>query len=206
MRFFTMTTLFLVLALFQTAPANAQKKETKEVKMPNETFETIFARKSVRKFKDAELSKERLQLIVKAGMAAPTAVDKRPWHFVVVQDAKLLQKLGEQLPYAKMAKQASAAIVVVGDLKQQHGGKDSDYWIMDCSAATQNILLAVESLGLGAVWTAVYPDMERVKTVRSLLDVPEDMMPLNVIPIGTPKGNPKAKDKYDKSRLHWNNW
>jgi len=172
----------------------------------NETLKTIMNRKSVRSYQAAPISKEQLELIVKAGMAAPTAVDKRPWEFVVITDRALLKQLAEALPYAKMAEQAAAAILVAGDLDRQHGGREADYWMVDCAAAAENILLAVESLGLGAVWTAVYPEQERIEAVRELLDVPSGVVPLALIPIGAPGGDQKPKDKWDPRRLHWNGW
>lgn len=172
----------------------------------NETIKTIMNRKSVRAYKDEPISKEKLELIVKAGMAAPTAVDKRPWEFIVITDKAMLKKLSDVLPYAKMTEKAAAAIIVAGDLDRQNGGRESDYWVMDCSAATENILLAVESLGLGAVWTAVYPNKDRLDPVRKLLKIPSTIVPLNVIPIGVPTGAEKPKDKWNPKQLHWNGW
>jgi nitroreductase len=172
----------------------------------NETLKTIFNRKSVRRYRADPIPKEKLELIVKAGMAAPTAVDKRPWEFVVITDKALLKKLGDALPYAKMAEKAGAAILVAGDLDRQFGGREADYWIVDCAAAAENILLAVESLGLGAVWTAVYPEKERIEAVRRLLNVPSSIVPLAFIPIGAPGGDQKPKDKWNPQQLHWNEW
>jgi nitroreductase len=163
-------------------------------------------RKSVRAYKEGAIPKEKLELIVKAGMAAPTARDTRPWEFVVITDKGLLKKLNDALPYAKMTEKAGAAIVVAGDLDRQNGGRDSVYWIMDCSAAIQNILLAVESLGLGAVWTAVHPNKERVDPVRQLLKLPSNIVPLALIPIGIPTGAEKPKDKWNPKQVHWNGW
>ena len=172
----------------------------------NETLKTIMNRKSVRAYKEGAIPKEQLETIVKAGMAAPTAVDKRPWEFVVVTDKALLKKLSDVLPYAKMAEKAAAAILVAGDLDKQHGGRDSDYWVMDCSAAIENILLAVESLGLGAVWTAIYPNKDRIDPVRALIKMPSQVVPLALIPIGIPTGAEKPKDKWNPKQVHWNGW
>ncbi len=172
----------------------------------NDTIKTIMNRKSVRAYKEGPVSKEQLEVIVKAGMAAPTAVDKRPWEFIVVTDKAMLKKLSDVLPYAKMVEKAGAAIIVAGDLDRQQGGRESDFWMVDCSAATENILLAIESLGLGAVWTAVYPDKERIEAVRKLLKIPSTVVPLNVIPVGIPTGAEKPKDKWNPKQLHWNGW
>jgi len=177
-----------------------------EEALMNDTLKTIFARKSVRSYRSDAVPDEKLQMLVRAGMAAPTAVDKRPWEFVVVTDRAVLKQLADALPYAKMADRAAAAIIVGGDVRKQWGGMESDYWIMDCSAATQNILLAAESMGLGAVWTAVYPEDSRVRAVRQILGIPPHVVPLNLIPVGVPAGREKAKDKYDPKQLHWNKW
>ena len=172
----------------------------------NDTIKTIMNRKSVRAYKEGAVSKEQLEVIVKAGMAAPTAVDKRPWEFIVINDKAMLKKLSDILPYAKMTEKAAVAIIVAGDIDRQQGGRESDFWMVDCSAATENVLLAVESLGLGAVWTAVYPDKERIEAVRKLLKIPSTVVPLNVIPVGIPTGAEKPKDKWNPKQLHWNGW
>ncbi len=172
----------------------------------NEALKNIMTRKSVRAFTDAPVSEAQLTELVKAGMAAPSAVDTRPWDFIVVTDKTLLGQLAKYLPHAKMTAQAAAAIVVSGDLRRQHGGENSLFWLMDCSAATENILLAAEALGLGAVWTAVFPVAERVAVVRKLLGMPEHVIPLNLIPLGVPAGEPRAKDKYNPLQVHKNRW
>jgi len=189
-----------------TKTKEAAPSATKGTAM-NETLKIIFSRKSVRTFQEGKVvPRETLELIVRAGMAAPSARDRRPWQFVVVTDPLVLKELTDDLPYAKMTAQAGAAIVVLGDLDTQNGGRSSDYWLQDCSAVTQNILLAVESLGLGAVWTAVYPNQDRIVPVRRILGLPDHIMPLNLIPVGFPAGETKPKDKWDASRIRWNGW
>ncbi len=172
----------------------------------NNTLGTIFGRKSVREFRQGEIGIDTLDLIIRAGMSAPTAVDRRPWEFILVRNRSTLGKLAAELPYAKMAEYASAGIVVAGDINRQWGGTDSDFWVQDCSAATENILLAVESLGLGAVWTALHPYDDRKKTVTDLLAIPPHVIPLCFIPVGIPAHNGAAKDKYDASRIHFEKW
>ncbi len=172
----------------------------------NPALKTIFSRKSVRAYKNTPVPDETFTLLVKAGMAAPTAVDKRPWEFVIITDRPLLKQLAAALPYARMAEQSAGVIIVSGDIERQFGGPDSQFWIMDCSAATENILLAAESLGLGAVWTAVYPDNGRVAAIRKILGMPDRIIPLSLIPVGVPEGNPKPKDKYNAAQIHRNRW
>jgi nitroreductase len=129
------------------------------------------------------------------------AVNIQPWSFVVVTKRKTHDELCDKLPYAKMLDKAGAAIVVCGipDFSK-------DYWVMDCSAASENILLACHALGLGAVWTAVYVDKERIATVRNILHIPENIIPLNVIPIGIPKEKGKAIEKFKEGNIHWEGW
>jgi len=172
----------------------------------NETLETIFERKSVRHYTSEKVSKEQLALLVKAGMAAPSAMDKRPWAFVVISERNLLDQLAGMLPYGKMLKNANAALVVCGDLHKALEGEAQPYWVQDCSAATQNILLAAESMGLGAVWTGVHPIKEREEEVRKIIGAPGHIVPLNVIAIGYPEGREKPKDKWDETNLHWEKW
>jgi len=169
--------------------------------MENETLNTIYSRRSVRSFTGEAVPRESLAKIVRAAMAAPSAVNIQPWSFVVVTKRETLDELCDKLPYAKMLDKAGAAIVVCGipDFSK-------DYWVMDCSAASENILLACHALGLGAVWTAVYVDKERIANVRNILHIPENIIPLNVIPIGVPKEKGKALEKFKEGNIHWEGW
>jgi len=172
----------------------------------NQTLMTILNRKSVRKFSDQPVSKEQLETILRAGMAAPSAVNIQPWAFIAVTSREILDELNDRLPYAKMLRQSSAAIVVCGDLSKTNDAGYKDYWVQDCSAATQNILLAAEALGLGAVWTAVYHEQDRIDTVRDILNLPDHIIPLNVIPIGRPADDSPVKDKWKPENIHWDVW
>ena len=175
--------------------------ETKESDGSNQTLETIFNRKSVRKYTERPVEKEKLETLVRAGMAAPSSRDRRPWEFVIVTDRDLLDKMGDGLPLARMLKETKQAIIVCGDTV-----KSENAWPLDCSAAAQNILLAAESMGLGAVWTAAYPYPERMKIIQDALQLPEHILPLTVIPLGYPTGIEKPKDKYNKKQIHYNGW
>lgn len=175
--------------------------ETKESEGSNQTLETIFNRKSVRKYTERPVEKEKLETLVRAGMAAPSSRDRRPWEFVIVTNRDLLDKMGDGLPLARMLKETKQAIIVCGDTV-----KSENAWQLDCSAAAQNILLAAESIGLGAVWTAAYPYPERMKIIRDALQLPEHILPLTVIPLGYPTGIEKPKDKYNKKQIHYNGW
>jgi nitroreductase len=165
----------------------------------------IHSRKSVRNFTGQEVNKEFLEKIVKAGMAAPTAVNKQPWSFVVVTDRKTLDSLRDGLPHAKMLDKAGAAIIVCA-IPEKAFEKKVEYAVIDSTCASENILLAAEALGLGAVWTAAYPYQDRMGFVRKTLNIPDDVIPLNVIPIGYPTGGDKPKDKFKPENIHWEKW
>lgn len=171
----------------------------------NSVINLILNRKSVRNFTNVPVTKPQLELIVKAGMSAPSARNIQPWSFIVVTERPQLDALAERLPSAKMLFEASAAIVVCGT-PEKSGEHPEGFWIQDCSAATQNILLAVESMGLGGVWTAAYPRMDRVNAVKAVLSIPDDIFPLNVIPIGYPKGEHRPAEKFKPERIHWEKW
>lgn len=166
----------------------------------------ILQRKSVRAYTDRAVSHEQLDTLIRAAMAAPTGRDMRPWHFIVLEGRHQLSPLAEQLPYAKMLAEAQAAVVVCGDMSvTDKEGNPSRNWTFDCSAATENLLLQAEAMGLGAVWTGVYPYDERIKAVKQALHLPDHLIPLNVIPIGYPKGDPQPKDKYDPAKVEYRN-
>ena len=170
-------------------------------------LENILARKSVRNYTDEPVRRSQLDTLLRAAMAAPTGRDMRPWKFVVIDDKAAMAALADSLPYAKMLREAQAAVAICGDLSvTDDKGNPSKNWTFDCSAATENLLLAAEALGLGAVWTGVYPYEERLAAVKSALGLPEEIIPLALIPIGHPKGDPQPKDKFNKDNIHYNGW
>lgn len=189
------------IALLLLSVACNSNTETKEDKASNPTLETIFNRKSVRKYTEQPVEKEKLEMLVRAGMAAPSSRDRRPWEFIIVTDRAILDQMGDGLPLARMLKDTKQAIIVCGDTI-----KSNNAWQLDCSAAAQNVLLAAESMGLGAVWTAAYPYPERMKVVREALQLPEHIVPLTVIPLGYPTGIEKPKDKFNQKQVHYNGW
>lgn len=169
----------------------------------NVTLETIMTRTSVRKYADKPVEKEKIDAMLRAGMAAPTAVNKQPWHFVVINDKAKLNELAAANPRAKMLLTAPLAIVVCGDMTKALQGKGQEYWIQDCSAATENILLAAHALGLGAVWTGCYPTDDRVAEVSKVLKLPQNIVPLCVIAIGHPAEQPTPKDKWKPENVSY---
>lgn len=197
--FYVLLAVVLVIVFLKTSCMGVVNQDEATLKS-KAVLENIAERKSVRKFLNKEVEEEKITAMVKAGMAAPSGMDRRPWEFVIVTDRAALDSMAAGLPYAKMLKQAPLAIVVCGNPTL------SSYWYLDCSAATQNILLAAEALNLGAVWTAAYPYDDRSNVVRKCTDIPEDIIPLCVIPIGYPDGAQKAKDKYDATKVHRNKY
>ena len=172
----------------------------------NPTLEVIFSRKSVRHFTGAPVSREQLLVLAKAGMAAPSAKNMQPWKFIALTDHSLMDQLAEGLPFAKMLKEAGGAIVVCGNNQNLSPVSHSEIWSQDCAAATQNILLAAESMGLGAVWTACYPYPTRYGLVQKVLGLPDYIIPFSVVPIGIPTGEDVPKDKFLAENLIWERW
>ncbi len=189
--------IFVIIFVIMIA-CNSNPKDSEL--QTRDALENIFSRKSVRKFMDKPVEEEKVQLLLKAGMSGPSGKDLRPWEFIVVDSRTVLDSLASELPYAKMLKEAPMAIIVCGDTTK------SSYWYLDCSAATENILLAAEALGLGAVWTATYPYEDRMQTVKKYTGIPDQISSLCVIPVGYPAAPRSPKDKWDASRIHRNQW
>lgn len=174
--------------------------ESEKSAIMNPILETIFARHSVRHFEDRAVSADTMMMLARAAMAAPSGLDIRPWQVILIDDTDLIDRLADSLPNAKMAKQVYNAVVICGDTEASH------HWIVDCAVAGENLLLAAQSMGLGAVWTAVYPDPNRVRVVINELGIPDNMMPLVFIPVGYPTGEDRPKDKFDTTKIHHNKW
>jgi nitroreductase len=171
----------------------------------SDIVQIIYQRKSVRNFTGAPVSKEELWELVKAGMAAPSAVNCQPWEFIIITERTTLDQLAEALPYAKMLFKAGAAIIVCGVPELAHH-KYPEYAVIDSTLASENILLAAEAFGLGALWTAAYPYPERMEPVRTILHIPENIIPLNVIPVGHPTGEDMPKQKFNEKKIRWEHW
>ena len=171
----------------------------------NDFLNIIGKRTSVRVYTPQAVEPAQTACLLRAAMAAPSSKNRRPWHFVVVSQAAVRQALAAQLPYAKMLNEAPLSIAVCGDT-DVHTGEAAVSWVMDCSAATENLLLAATAMGLGAVWTGVYPYEDRITAVRKALALPENIVPLNIIAVGHPAKPPAAKDKWLPERIHYEQW
>ena len=174
--------------------------------MNNDLIQLIMTRTSIRAFQDKPVSDETVEVLLKAAMAAPSAKNSQPWSFVVIRDRALLEKLGDSLPNAKMTATAPVAVVISGVLEQALPGEARDYWIQDAAAATENFLLAVHALGLGAVWTGVHPISERIRIIKDALRLPDGIEPFCLIPFGYPAVPAAVKDKWDPSIVHQDTW
>ena len=174
--------------------------------MQNPAIENIMTRVSVRQFTGEKISAEQIDTLLRAAMAAPSAINKQPWAFIVVTDEMLMAKLGEEMPYSRLSNHPACAIVPCGDLSKAIEGEMANFWINDVSAATENLLLAAHAMGLGAVWTGVHPDMERAAKVQRILGLPEHIIPLCIVPVGVPAEQPEVKDKYRPENIHYNAW
>jgi nitroreductase len=163
----------------------------------------IHARRSIRRYTSEAVPEETVNRLLRAAMAAPSAGNEQPWHFIVIRDRALLDAVPQFHPYAAMLKYASVAVLVCGDLTLE---KYRGFWVQDCSAAAENLLLAAAAMGLGAVWTAIYPLEERVAGMRDLLRLPENVIPLALVPLGYPAEQPRPVDRFDPSRVHLNGW
>ena len=169
--------------------------------MGKELVRTILARRSIRKYTDEPVSEGDIRTLLEAAMAAPSASNRKPWYFVVVTKRETLDSLAEIHPHGKMLFEAPLCIAVCG------GPTESErFWVQDCSAATENLLLAVTALGLGAVWLGVYPREERLAAVREVLGIPEALAPLNLISIGHPAEEKAPRTQYDDARVHRERW
>ena len=196
--------LGLALGMLIALQLTSCSQESKRMK--NETVEIIMSRVSVRNFTGESISAEQIDTLLRAGMSAPSAVNKQPWAFIVVTDEVLIARLGEALPFSRCSNHPACAIIPCGDMSKTMEGEMAAFWINDVSAATENILLAAHSMGLGAVWTGLHPDMNRVAMVQEMLGLPEHIIPLCIVPVGVPAETPAVKEKYRPENIHFNGW
>jgi nitroreductase len=163
----------------------------------------IFERRSIRKYSNLAVSDNDIEKLLRAAMAAPSSGNQQLWEFIIIKDKNILADITKFHPYSQMLKEASVAIVICADLdKEKHVG----YWVQDCSAATENILIEAQYLGLGSVWLGVYPEEDRVIRLKELLNLPERVEPLSIVSLGYPAEKKDPSDRYDKSRIHLNKW
>lgn len=166
-----------------------------------DAMEAILSRRSIRKYTDEPVSDEDIEKLLRAAMSAPTAGNQQAWEFVVINDRKILEDIPKYHPFSQMLKHAPVAILVCADLERE---TKVGYWPQDSAAATQNILIAANAMGLGAVWLGIHPREERVKGVRKILCLPDNIVPVSLVSIGQPAEKLPPADRYDKGKVHYN--
>lgn len=168
-----------------------------------DAMKAILTRRSVRKYTNKTISDEIIKELIEAGVSAPSAGDQQPWHFIIINDRKLLDRIPEFHPHAKMLLEARKAILVCGDLNlETHIG----FWMLDCSAATENILIAARAKGLGTCWLGVYPKKRRINGLRKMLKIPKNVIPFSLISLGYPAVDQSRVNRYNSARVHKNKW
>jgi len=168
-----------------------------------EAMDAILSRRSIRRYTKESVSDEVVKELLDAAMSAPSAGNEQPWHFVVIRDREILDEIPNIHPHSGMLKDAPLAILVCGDESLQ---KYKGYWVQDCSAATENLLIAISAKGLGGVWLGVYPIEDRVIGIRKLLGMPEKVIPFSLISVGYPAESKPKANRYDALRVHNNRW
>ena len=168
-------------------------------------LDLIFARRSVRVYAPGEVGDDVIQKLLEAAMAAPSAAAADPWRFVVIRSRELLGKMAEALPFGRMISSAALGVVVCGDQQASHDQQLS-YLLQDCSAATENLLLAAQALGLGACWLGIHPRQQRVESVSRLLSLPPGVIPVCCIAIGRPGEEKEARTRFNASHVHYEKW
>ena len=199
--------LLAASALLSAGCNNAPKSGNSSMET-NSTLETIMSRKSVRSYTEQKLTDAQIETLLKAAMAAPSGINIQPWRFIVVTDQSIKEALQADGPQ-RMYSQCAALFVICGetDFVNRNGEKvPNGNWTADCAAATENLLLAAESIGLGAVWTACYPFHDRMDPVAAYLNLPGNIVPYSIVPVGYPAGDEQPKDKWNPERIHYNRW
>lgn len=168
-----------------------------------ETIKAILTRRSIRKYADKAIAAEHYEVMLKAAMHAPSARNRQPWHFILINERPVLKSLSEVSPSWKMLDEAAGAIVICGDPELE---ESESFIIQDCSAATQNILLAAHELGLGTVWLGVHPKEDRLIPLKNILHIPEHIVPVSMIAIGNPAEEREQPDRYNTGRIHQDRW
>jgi nitroreductase len=185
--------------------AGQMRPRHNETTIMSEPLTIIFGRRSIRQFAPGEVSEDKVRLLLEAAMAAPSAVGKDPWRFVVVRQPEKLKAMADVLPHGAMLASSAVGITVCGDLEVAHDGQIS-YLLQDCSAAIENILLAAHALDLGACWLGVHPREERMRDIKKLLNLPASVIPVSCIAVGHPGEFKESRSRYDPNHVHFEQW
>ncbi len=196
----------LVAVSVRLAAVYSSSSDSESTDAPDAAVECIMTRASVRSYTDRQVDDSTINKILRAGMAAPTAANQQPWQFVVVTDQNLKDSITSAFEYTKMVEHCSFAVVVCGDMDNLFQGDipDGGFWVEDCSAASENMLLAAHALGVGGVWCGIYPLKDRESRLRQILNLPATLTPLNVMAFGYPSAPVAPKDKWAPAKIHYN--
>lgn len=164
---------------------------------------SIFKRKSIRKFKNQEIEDEKILNLLKAGMQAPSAHNSQPWEFIVVSNKKSIEDVSNMSPYAKPAKNANKLIITLSNIDKINAKKTNDWFTQDMSACTENILIQAVEEGLGAVWLGFYPSEERVNRIKEYFNIPSNIIPFSVIAIGYSDDNEDVENRFNEDKIHY---
>ncbi|WBW96943.1 nitroreductase family protein [Oceanirhabdus sp. W0125-5] len=167
-------------------------------------LDCIYKRRSIRKYSQKPVDDETLITLVKAATAAPTACNTQPWEFIIVTDDEVRKELKSKLYFGNY--DAPAAIVVCGNMKLAMSGPVKDFWIQDCSAAIENILLAATSMGLGTLWIGLHPVESNYRPLYKIFDLPKEVIPLAVIFVGYPEEEKEPRTQFNEKRIYWNKY
>lgn len=206
MRKLLLTALMGCMLISCAKTTHESENQTTETMKQEAVLNAIQTRASVRQFTGEKITNEQIQTLLRCAMSAPSAINKQPWAFVVVTEDSLLRQMGEAFPYSRCGNGAACAFVMCGDLSKAIEGEGQGFWINDVSAATENLLLAAHAMGLGAVWTGVYPSSERTAQVQAMLGLPEHIIPMCIVPVGVPAEQPAVKQKFKEENIHYNRW
>ncbi len=201
-----MLLLALGLVAVSVRLATVTSKEEADINEADAVIDCIMTRASVRAYTSEEVPDSIVEKILRAGMAAPTAANQQPWHLIVINDQNLKDSISAAFEYTKMVENCSFAVVVCGDMDNLFSGDypDGGFWVEDCSAASENMLLAAHALGVGGVWCGIYPLQDREETLRAILNLPANLTPLNVMAFGYPSQPVPPKDKWNTDKIHYN--
>ncbi len=198
--------LAVALVVVSVRLSAVSSSEKNDVNVSDGVIDCIMTRASVRSYTDEQVSDSIVNIILRAGMAAPTAANQQPWHFVVVNEHNLKDSITAAFEYTKMVEHCSFAVVVCGDMDNLFEGDipDGGFWVEDCSAASENMLIGAHALGVGGVWCGIYPLKDREQRLRAILNLPSNLTPLNVMAFGYPAQPVAPKDKWAPAKIHYN--
>lgn len=168
-----------------------------------EIQEALLNRRSIRKYKDQKISKAEMDIILKAAMYAPSAMNMQTWQFIVIDDKEILVDTIKSIPYAEMLRQSATAIIVCGDSLVE---KNESWLLQNCSAAIQNILLSAHGLGIGSCWIAIHGMDDVYKSIKTQFKLPVNIVPVSLISLGYPDEVVKAEERFKQDKIHFNNW